>query len=71
MPTRVVVGQIERLGYAVRTRPTDSGVEMVAVKLDNSGTSHAVTLADPSDPDERYRAACRLAELVGIDLEDG
>ena len=66
MLTRAIIHVIEGLGYAVRTTPAG---EMFAQRLDDLATRHVVTLDDPADPDARYRAACRLAEAVGIDLE--
>jgi hypothetical protein len=55
MLTRTIRRQIERLGYAVRTRRTGNGAEVFAVKLGAPGERHIVPLLDPSDPEEKYR----------------
>lgn len=68
MPTKAILKTIEKLGYAVMIRRTGEAVELVAV---NESERHVARCDDGDGDEETYRAACRLAELVGIDLEDG
>ena len=60
--TRILLEQIGSLGYAVTV--TAGCVEAVH---EQTGEVHRVRF----DDGERYRAACQLARLVGVDLSDG
>jgi len=64
-----IIRQIEALGYAVRTSRVGAGGEIFAVNLAKPTERHAVKMDDPDDPDERNRAASKLAAMVGIEVE--
>ena len=44
---------------------------MHAVKLDGTEVPHIARVIDGDGEAETYRCACELAQMVGIDLEDG
>ena len=46
-------------------------VEMHAVQLAYPCAQHIARVTDGDGPAEDYRCACELAQMVGIDLEDG
>ena len=46
-------------------------IELHAVKAPEGEPVHNARNADGNGEEEIYAAACRLAEMVGIDLEDG
>lgn len=60
--TRTILRHVGDLGYQVISEPG----RLVAVDH-RTGERHVVTF----DDGDRYRAACELAQLVGVDLEDG
>ena len=60
--TRVILEQIGSRGFTVTV--TRACVEAVH---EQTGELHRVRF----DDGDRYRAACQLARLVGIDLTDG
>lgn len=66
--TAAIIKQIESLGYIVKVFRHNGTVEMHAVSLRES-ESQVSRCNDGDGPDEEYRAACLLAEAVGIDLE--
>jgi len=77
--TKLILQQIESLGYAVSVHLIPSSllgtvgafVEMHAVKLSNHDDQHLARSADGDSDDDAYRTAWILAEMVGIELEDG
>jgi hypothetical protein len=69
--TSAILHQIMLLGYAVRLKALDGAVEIKAIKSDGSGADHIARCGDGTGDAEVYRAACLLAEAVGIELEDG
>src|SRR4051812_25790830 len=73
-----ILHHIESLGYAVSVFHIPSSLlgtvaaftEMHAVLLAEPNDQH-IAKVDGHDEDGAYRAACMLAESVGIELEDG
>ena len=65
-----IIRQIESLGYVVKEFRVNNAVEYHAVPRDSSAPQVA-RCNDGADDESAYRAACMLAEAVGIDLEDG
>lgn len=63
-----IIRHVESLGFAVTLRRSDRGVEIEAV---SPTRRHIARNLDGDGEEDEYRAACRLAEMVGIDLEDG
>ena len=58
---QTILNHIADLGYEVVVEPS------VVTAIDKqTGDRHRVTF----DDDDRYRAVCELALLVGVDLED-
>jgi hypothetical protein len=66
-----IIKQIESLGYAVSVQMMDEYIEMHAVRLTNPDEQHIARNADGVGENEMYLTACVLAEMVGIELEDG
>jgi hypothetical protein len=64
-----ILKQIESLGYAVSVSRAAGRVTMRARRDDPLMELHVQRCAEGEA--EEYRAACALAEMVGIDLEDG
>ena len=62
---------IAALGYAVSVHHVNGIVEMHAVKLADPSEQHIARVIDGDGPEEDYRCACELAQMVGVDLEDG
>jgi hypothetical protein len=62
---------IASLGYAVSVHRVNGVVEMHAVKLADPSEQHISRVIDGDGTEEDYRCACELAQMVGIDLEDG
>jgi hypothetical protein len=63
--------RVEALGYAVSIHHVNGVVEMHAVKLADPDEQHIARVIDGNGEPECYRCACELAQMVGIDLEDG
>jgi hypothetical protein len=57
-----IIHQIASLGYSVTVHPTH---------VTASGEKYVSEPVIPEQADPLYRAVCRIAEKVGIDLEDG
>jgi hypothetical protein len=76
--TSALIKQIESLGYAVSVFRNPGSllgsvgpfVEMHAVKLADPEQQHIARVEGDNDEDV-YRAACLLAQMVEIELEDG
>lgn len=64
-----IIRRVECLGYIVKTFRVNNTVEIHAVPSDGSAP-HVARCNDGDGPEEEYRAACLLAEAVGIDLEE-
>ena len=64
-----IIRQIEALGYIVKVFKVNDTVEMHAVRLRGVDEPQVSRCNDGDSPDNEYRAACLLAEAVGIDLE--
>ena len=56
---------------ARRSDPMEGGYRAIIHVTEGLGEMYAVKPAGPADPEDRDRAACKLAEAVGIALEDG
>lgn len=61
--TATIIRHIEGLGYTVEVGTFGYRIRMVATGPD--GQRYVV------NADDEYQAACELAQLVGIELEDG
>ena len=70
MPTEVIIQQIRSLGYHVSLFRVNGTVECHAVPLNGDGEPQVARCNDGEDDDAAYRAACLLAEAVGIELDD-
>lgn len=64
--TNAILRQVQSLGFAIQTRHDGQAVIFAAVERE---TGQTFTVR--ADDGDGYRAACELAELVGIDLADG
>ncbi len=62
---------VRSLGYAVSVHHVNGVVEMHAVRLADRAEQHIARVIDGDGPEEDYRCACELAQMVGIDLDDG
>ena len=71
MTTDAILNQIRRLGYIVKIFRVNGTVEMHAVPLKGDGEPQVARCNDGEDDESAYRAACLLAEAVGVELEDG
>jgi hypothetical protein len=69
--TAQVLAQVQRLGYVVKVFKVNDTVEMHAMQLCGDALPQVARCNDGIGPDDEYRAACLLAQAVGIDLEDG
>lgn len=67
--TQHIIRQIESLGYIVKVFKINNTVEMHAVSLRGFSEPQVARCNDGDGPDDEYRAACMLADAVGIDLE--
>lgn len=67
--TTAIIRQIKALGYIVKVFRVNGTVEMQAVSLRGETEPQIARCNDGDGPDEEYRAACVLADAVGIDLE--
>lgn len=66
-----LLDQIRALGFAVSVHRVNGVIEMHAVKLANPDEQHISRVIDGDGPDESYRCACELAQMVGVRLQDG
>jgi hypothetical protein len=70
VPTTAILNHVRSLGYVVSVFRVNGTVEVHAVPT--RGGEPQVARCNDSEGDEAaYRAACLLAEAVGVDLEDG
>jgi hypothetical protein len=67
--TSAIISQIETLWYATIVHRMGDYCEMHAVLLKDPGQH--ISRVDGDSDDDAYRAACLLAEMVGMELEDG
>lgn len=69
--THAILRQVESLGHAVSVHRVNGMIEMHAVMLADPDRQFVARSADGDGDRDTYLAACALAEMVGIDLEDG
>jgi hypothetical protein len=69
--SKAILAQIESLGFVVKEFRANGAVELRAVPLKGNDPPQVARCNDGDGDDELYRAACLLAQAVGIDLEDG
>lgn len=69
--TRHILAAIRELGYIIKNFRVNGTVELHAVPMRGDEPAQIARCNDRDGPEEEYRAACMLAEAVGIDLEDG
>jgi len=67
--TKHIIKQIESLGYVVKLFRINGTVKMQAVSLRGETEPQIARCNGRDGPDDEYRAACLLADAVGIDLE--
>lgn len=67
--TKQIIRQIEALGYIVKVFCVNGTVEMHAMALRGLSEPQIARCNDGEGPDDEYRAACLLADAVGIDVE--
>ena len=63
-----ILDRIGDLGYATSVHRVNGVVEMHAVRLTDPSEQHISRVIDGDGPEEDHR---ELAQMVGIDLEDG
>jgi len=66
--TRTILHQIACRGYAVRMRRAEGAVEIEAIALDDPAQRHVSRSLDGDGEEETRRAACTLARMVGIEI---
>lgn len=66
-----ILSHIQSVGYIVKVFRVNGTVEMHAVSLRGEEPPQVARCNDGEDDESAYRAACLLAEAVGVDLEDG
>jgi hypothetical protein len=76
--TAAILDRIQALGYVVSVHHLEQSLlgrpgatEMHAVSLTEPHHQHIARCDNGDGPDGEYRVACVLAQMVGIDLEDG
>lgn len=67
--TAAILAHIRSLGYIVKEFRVNGTVEYHAVPLRGDAEPQVARCNDGDDDDSAYRAACLLADAVGIDLE--
>jgi hypothetical protein len=65
-----ILDQIRRLGYIVKTFRVNGTVEMHAVPLRGEEPPQVARCNDGENDESAYRAACLLAEALGIEMDD-
>jgi len=68
--TRAIILQVESLGYIVKLFCVNDTAELHAVLRPGTEPPIVTRCNDGDGDDEAYRAACMLAEAVGINLEE-
>jgi hypothetical protein len=68
--TAAILAQVRSLGYIIKEFRVNGTVEFHAVPFSGDGAQVA-RCNDGVDDESAYRAACMLAEAMGIELEDG
>lgn len=71
MTTRSILHQIACRGYAVRMRRAEGAVVIEAISLDDPAQRHMSRSLDGEGEDETRRAACALANMMGVELKEG
>lgn len=69
MPVKSIFRQIESLGFHILVYRADGSVQTIAARRNDPTDRHVVH--GGQEEEDEYRAAYRLAETVGIELEDG
>jgi hypothetical protein len=69
--TDTIIRHIRALGYIVSVFRLNGTVEMHAIPLRGDDSPQVARCNDGEDDESEYKAACLLAQAVGIDLEDG
>jgi hypothetical protein len=65
----IILRRIEDLGYAVSVHAMPGYTELHAVSLSGEGVPH-VARSEGDDDAALHNAACALAEMVGLRLEE-
>jgi hypothetical protein len=69
--TRAILDQIRLLGYSVKVSQVDGRVEIRAAKGSGPDELFVARHEIGGGDEETYVIACRIAEMVGIDLSGG
>lgn len=69
LTTDRIIDQISHLGYVVREFRINGTVEFHAVPLKGDALPQVARCNDGIDDQAAYKAACLLAEAIGINLE--
>lgn len=67
--TAAILTQIRSLGYIVKEFRVNGTVEYHAIPRTADAEPQVARCNDGDDDESAYRAACLLADAVGIDLE--
>ena len=67
--TTAILAHVRSLGYIVKEFRVNGTVELHAVPLAGDAPPQVARCNDGEDDESAYRAACMLAEAVGVDLE--
>jgi hypothetical protein len=67
--TAAILAQVRSLGYVVKEFRVNGVVEFHAIPLKGDAPPQVARCNDGDDDEAAYKAACLLAEAVGIDLE--
>lgn len=69
--TSTILRHVAGLGYVVTVRQEPGQVVMRAVDHSQHPSAEHVARMGDCEPYAEYRCACLLAEMVGVELEDG
>ena len=71
MSADAILNHVRSLGYIIKEFRINGAVELHAVPLRGDCDPQVARCNDGEDDESAYRAACLLAEAVGVELEDG
>ena len=71
LPTSAILNHLRRLGWRISTHKVNGTIEYHAIFACDPDKFQIARCNDGDGPDEEYRAACLLAEVCGVELEDG
>ena len=71
MNADVILNHVRSLGFIIKEFRINGTVEYHAVPLKGDADPQVARCNDGEDDEAAYRAACLLAEAVGLEMEDG